>query len=38
MLRISPALTGPVRFSLVLVLLVERLHVDLCRLHTSLCR
>ncbi|MFD0477785.1 putative leader peptide [Nonomuraea thailandensis] len=25
------------RFSLVVVWLVERLHIDLCRLHGSLC-
>ncbi|MFB4264279.1 putative leader peptide [Nonomuraea sp. GTA35] len=25
------------RFSLVFVWLVERLHIDLCRLHGSLC-
>ncbi|MFC4059869.1 putative leader peptide [Planomonospora corallina] len=37
----SPA-TGvfpfPVRFSVVPVRLVERLHVDLCRLNGALCR
>ncbi|MFI7223732.1 putative leader peptide [Nonomuraea angiospora] len=27
-----------VRFILVFVWLVERLHIDLCRLHGSLCR
>ncbi|MGW6502430.1 putative leader peptide [Nonomuraea angiospora] len=27
-----------VRFTLVFVWLVERLHIDLCRLHGSLCR
>ncbi|MFC4007599.1 putative leader peptide [Nonomuraea purpurea] len=27
-----------VRFSPVFVWLVERLHIDLCRLHGSLCR
>ncbi|WP_420847265.1 putative leader peptide [Nonomuraea zeae] len=26
------------RFSLVFVWLVERLHIDLCRLHGSICR
>lgn len=30
-------LTELVRFSLVVVWLVERLHIDLCRLHGSLC-
>ncbi|MEU8360944.1 putative leader peptide [Nonomuraea sp. NPDC048882] len=28
---------GLVRFSLVIVWLVERLHIDLCRLHGSMC-
>ncbi|MEU6997715.1 putative leader peptide [Nonomuraea sp. NPDC046570] len=31
-------LNGAVRFSLTVVLLVERLHIDLCRLTGCLCR
>jgi hypothetical protein len=31
-------LKASVRFSVVIVLLVERLHIDLCRVLGSLCR
>jgi hypothetical protein len=37
MLPFSRLLLHVVRFSLVFVWLVERLHIDLCRLHGSLC-
>ncbi|MEV4171384.1 putative leader peptide [Nonomuraea sp. NPDC049709] len=36
--RFSRLLLQLVRFSLVFVWLVERLHIDLCRLHGSICR
>ncbi|MEV4219610.1 MULTISPECIES: putative leader peptide [unclassified Nonomuraea] len=34
----SPLLGTSVRFSVIIVRLVERLHIDLCRVLGSLCR